>query len=104
MRCAECAHGQAKAPGNPRLDRTLALMAAHATAVPSDFRSAQGDRRLINRRMLRALVPVSDMTIWRWMQAGHFPPPIKIHGRNYWWLDEALAALESVPSSSSKER
>jgi predicted DNA-binding transcriptional regulator AlpA len=51
---------------------------------------AQSDARYIARRELRALFPVSDMTIWRWQhdpQVG-FPAPIKLsnNGRNYWWL------------------
>jgi predicted DNA-binding transcriptional regulator AlpA len=46
--------------------------------------------RYISRRELRALFPVSDMTIWRWQhdpQVG-FPAPIKLsaNGRNFWWL------------------
>jgi len=56
--------------------------------------------RLINRRQLRQLVPVSDMTIWRWIKAGIFPEPIKINGRNYWREDsvyEALAAGVDAP-------
>jgi predicted DNA-binding transcriptional regulator AlpA len=44
--------------------------------------------RLLNRRQLRALIPASDMTIWRWQRANLFPLPININGRNYWRLDE----------------
>lgn len=39
---------------------------------------------LINRRQLRERLPVSDMTIWRWVKAGVLAAPVKINGRNYW--------------------
>jgi len=46
--------------------------------------------RYISRRELRALFPVSDMTIWRWQHDPQiaFPPHVKlgINGRNFWWL------------------
>jgi len=46
--------------------------------------------RYISRRELRALFPVSDMTIWRWQHDPHvaFPVPVKLgnNGRNFWWL------------------
>ena len=43
---------------------------------------------LVNRRLLRQLIPASDMTIWRWERAGKFPARININGRNYWRKDE----------------
>ena len=46
--------------------------------------------RYITRRELRALFPVSDMTIWRWQHDPEvaFPAPVKLNnnGRNYWWF------------------
>jgi predicted DNA-binding transcriptional regulator AlpA len=54
--------------------------------------------RYINRAELRAIIPVSDMTIWRWERdpAVAFPAPVKFgaDGRNFWWLPaiEAWAA------------
>jgi predicted DNA-binding transcriptional regulator AlpA len=50
--------------------------------------------RFMNRRQLRDRIPVSDMTIWRWMKAGIFPKPIKINGRNYWRSNEIDSFLE----------
>jgi predicted DNA-binding transcriptional regulator AlpA len=44
--------------------------------------------RLLPRRELRRLVPVSDMTIWRWERDGRFPRHLLINGRNYWRLSE----------------
>jgi hypothetical protein len=44
----------------------------------------------INRDQLRALIPASDMTLWRWQRNPKvaFPAPVKFRdgGRNYWWL------------------
>ena len=44
--------------------------------------------RLLPRRELRTLVPVSDMTIWRWERDGQFPRHLSINGRNYWLFSE----------------
>jgi len=51
----------------------------------------QDVERLLPRRELRRLVPVSDMTIWRWERAGEFPQHIAFNGRNYWLLSEVRA-------------
>lgn len=45
-------------------------------------------QRLLSRRMIRELVPASDMTLWRWERDGLFPRHVSINGRNYWFLDE----------------
>jgi predicted DNA-binding transcriptional regulator AlpA len=51
--------------------------------------------RYINREQLRALIPTSDMTLWRWQQNPKvaFPAPVKLghDGRNYWWLPKVRA-------------
>lgn len=60
----------------------------------ANFTPTLGDR-LVNRRELRGTIPGADMTIWRWIKKGLFPPPIVINGRRYWrasdierWLAE----------------
>jgi predicted DNA-binding transcriptional regulator AlpA len=57
----------------------------HATEA-----SNAADDRYIGVGERRRLIPVSDMTIWRWVRdpAVAFPSPIKLgrYGRNYWWL------------------
>jgi predicted DNA-binding transcriptional regulator AlpA len=47
----------------------------------------------INREQLRALIPSSDMTVWRWTRNLGFPQPVKLgqDGRNYWWLPAVRA-------------
>lgn len=52
------------------------------------FRSIDGGERLLPRRELRNLVPVSDMTIWRWERDGQFPRHLSINSRNYWRFSE----------------
>jgi predicted DNA-binding transcriptional regulator AlpA len=68
-----------------------AVMRQGARAAPLEH-----CERLVNRRQLRELVPVSDMTIWRWEKAGLFPRHISINGRNYWRLSEISVWFESV--------
>lgn len=68
--------------------------------LPSEQRSTwpgsnplAGDR-LISRRELNHFIHISDMSLWRWLRAKKFPPPIYIGNRRYWkasdlarWLD-----------------
>jgi predicted DNA-binding transcriptional regulator AlpA len=51
--------------------------------------------RLLPRRELRDVVPVSDMTIWRWERDGRFPRHLSINGRNYWRLSELRDWMDS---------
>jgi predicted DNA-binding transcriptional regulator AlpA len=43
-----------------------------------------GDQLLSSAAVRKRLGGVSDMTIWRWMDKGLLPAPLKINGRNYW--------------------
>jgi predicted DNA-binding transcriptional regulator AlpA len=52
------------------------------------------NERLLPRRELRKIVPVSDMTIWRWEGARQFPRHLSINGRNYWLASEIRGWLE----------
>ena len=63
--------------------------------------------RLLTRRMLRQMVPVSDMTIWRWERDGLFPRHLTVNSRNYWLLSEVkawLAAQKRGQVPSAEER
>ena len=48
------------------------------------------EQRYIDAAELRQIVPVSDMTFWRWQRDPRveFPAPVKLgaDGKNYWWL------------------
>ena len=54
----------------------------------------QDNQRYLSRREVRRLLPVSDMTIWRWQHdpVVAFPKPVKLGraGRNFWWLPDIL--------------
>jgi predicted DNA-binding transcriptional regulator AlpA len=54
-------------------------------AVSADLHGV--DDRYINREQLRALIPASDMSLWRWERDPRvaFPAPVKLgaSGRNY---------------------
>jgi predicted DNA-binding transcriptional regulator AlpA len=62
-------------------------------AVSADLHGV--DDRYINREQLRALIPASDMSLWRWERDPRvaFPAPVKLgaSGRNYWWLPNIRA-------------
>ncbi len=58
--------------------------------------------RFLSRRDLRRLLPVSDMTIWRWEAAGLFPRHLAIGGRNFWRESEVLDWIER--HSDSRDR
>ena len=52
---------------------------------------------LIPARAVRARFgDISNMTLWRWVQRGILPPPVKINSRNFWRASdvEAVAAQE----------
>lgn len=61
------------------------------------------NERLLPRRELRKIVPVSDMTIWRWEGAGQFPRHLSINGRNYWLKSEIHAWLEQRRDAQTGE-
>jgi predicted DNA-binding transcriptional regulator AlpA len=62
--------------------KTMTRRTAASAQPPED--------RYIKREQLRALIPASDMTLWRWQRNSKvaFPSPVKLgdDGRNYWWL------------------
>ncbi len=58
-------------------------MQQQATAVPVQ------QCALVDVSTLLSTVPVSRVTIWRWIKAGQFPKPVRvINGRNYWAEDD----------------
>jgi predicted DNA-binding transcriptional regulator AlpA len=42
------------------------------------------DERLITRRQLQQILPVSTTTIWRLEKSGCFPKHVTIGGLNFW--------------------
>jgi predicted DNA-binding transcriptional regulator AlpA len=68
-------------------------MTNHITSKPNVTRGPA--ERLLTRRLLREMVPVSDMTIWRWERDDCFPRHLTVHRRNYWLESEVNAWLSS---------
>lgn len=57
--------------------------------------------RLIPARAVRQRFgDISSMTLWRWVQQGILPEPVKINGRNYW----PETAIEAVSVRGAKRR
>ena len=52
--------------------------------------------RLINRKQLQRLLPISPMTIWRHEKQGLLPKHIKIGGLSFWRLVDVLEAIEKL--------
>lgn len=49
---------------------------------------------LIPDRAVAAMFSISRATIWRKVNAGEFPKPVKIAGRTLWRRDELLAEID----------
>lgn len=58
---------------------------------------------LLPRRALRKLIPVSDMTIYRWERDGTFPKHLSINGRNYWRLGEVRSWIGDQKRAGSHD-
>jgi hypothetical protein len=63
---------------------------------------ASEDDPLLTQAQIRRIVPVSDMTLWRWRRAGILPPPIVIRGRNYTRRSIVLRALQAAAESAEE--
>ena len=71
---------------------------------PLQISQIPSSERLVPRRLLRRLVPVSDMTIYRWERDGLFPRHLEINGRNYWRQSEIDDWFNRQPKSVGLER
>lgn len=65
--------------------------------------SRNDSEMLLPRRRLRKLIPVSDMTIYRWERDGIFPKHLSINGRNYWRLSEVRSWIDSQKRDESHD-
>ena len=53
------------------------------------------DTMLTSRQVRETCGNVSDMTIWRWLKANDFPPPIYQNRRRYWRAGDVRRWWES---------
>ena len=68
----------------------------HQPPANANLFSSHDHHRLITRRQLQELLPVSTMTIWRLEKAGRLPRHISIGGRSYWRYADVLEALGNL--------
>jgi len=55
--------------------------------------------KLLDIRAVVELVPVSRVTIWRWVKAGRFPAPLKVGHLRFWRASDVEALIAApVPS------
>jgi predicted DNA-binding transcriptional regulator AlpA len=53
--------------------------------------------KLLDIRSIVELVPVSRITIWRWVKAGRFPAPLKVGNLTFWRAAE-IEAFVAAPA------
>ncbi len=60
--------------------------------------------RLLTRKQVLEIVPVSYATLWQWMREGQFPRALKIgpNSRVAWRADEVQAYVDSRPRQQLK--
>jgi predicted DNA-binding transcriptional regulator AlpA len=58
-------------------------------------RGLPSDERYVGSAELLQIIPISEMTLWRWQRDRrvNFPKPVKLgaNGRNFWWLPTVRA-------------
>jgi hypothetical protein len=79
-----CAASENRLAGDLQAHDPSRQSGSGATSAPEE--------RYLNRAQLRALIPASDMTLWRWQRNPKvsFPASVKLgeDGRNYWWVPD----------------
>ncbi len=49
------------------------------------------EQRLLGRRAVLELLGISNSTLYRWIEAGHFPRPVRVGPNTARWLQSDLA-------------
>ena len=57
---------------------------------------------LLRIKHVQALVPVHRVTLWRMIERGDFPAPLKINGRTILWRADEIQAWVDAKSSERK--
>lgn len=52
--------------------------------------------KLIRESELRDMIPVSHSTVWRYVNMGVLPPPVKIGRNTFWAKAEVEAAIKKL--------
>lgn len=57
---------------------------------------------LASRKGQRGLIPVSPATLWRWVNAGKFPAPVRLSGRVTAWEASKVSAWIEAQASEAR--
>jgi excisionase family DNA binding protein len=58
---------------------------------------------LLSDHTAAALLGISRATLWRQVNAGHLPKPIKLGGSTRWRRDELMTAIEQAAAARDGE-
>ena len=61
-----------------------------------------GDRALLSKKEVVALVGVTYPSIWNWMREGRFPRSVHCGGRTFWRRDEIIRWIDELPQRPLK--
>ncbi len=64
-----------------------------------DSKLETAPERLIDLRAVQTLTGVSMATIYRWVESGQFPRPVRLGRSTRWRLGDVLDHLDSLPSA-----
>lgn len=63
-----------------------------------------GDQAAATKEIRVGMVPVSPATIWRWVQSGEFPPPVKLGANTSAWPVEVVEAWLSARANEDQSQ
>jgi predicted DNA-binding transcriptional regulator AlpA len=70
--------------------------AGNKIATPLDLQALSGDAYIRQARLLGDVLPVSRSTLWRWVNAGTFPAPVKLSaGMTAWRVQDVRDWLQN---------
>jgi predicted DNA-binding transcriptional regulator AlpA len=92
---ADAANDRREGGAKNQLTAVPAVTPAPVPAIGAIPSPESASDQLLTRVMLRELVPVSDMTLWRWTHSGTFPAAIRFNGRTYWRASEVRGWIEA---------
>lgn len=87
-----------------KYEELLAKYCAAEGIEPEIAHQSDGDEdiaryRLIDKRTLLRLVPLSYSTIWKLMRRGEFPLSVVVSGRVFWKISEVSRFVDELPRS-----
>ncbi|WP_119460648.1 AlpA family phage regulatory protein [Rhodospirillaceae bacterium SYSU D60014] len=64
----------------------------------TEYDTSLPDRLVPSRKVRQLTGDICEATLWRRLQRGQFPHPVKINGRNYWRASQIADWLEKQTS------